>query len=386
MNNGSISSQSSFQPAQKLWDNILKSIVHHMPDQLFPLLKHIFGKEYPKGASVELLAAEYTAPGKSAPQNLSSIFADVVMRIAKTDIYHLECQTEKDEYLSFRMFEYDTHIALLYGVSKENPADTSPDIDTDRNGSYTLRFPASIILHLDSNSTVPEKSACQILLSDTPPILYAVTLVKIQNYSLQQIRENHLTIFLPFTLLRFRPRLNVKRNPVTQKELTMFVNKIIIILKDELARKYITQRQYKDYIHYIRMAADQIFIQNPELHKEVTKMLTPIIPSYSDMEDQITERVTREVTAKVTNEVTAKVTDEVTAKVTNEVTTKVTNEVTAKLTNEMTLEFQKKLQDETTLLNLKLQKKDSQLLAANSENLKLRALLKTHGIAVGELT
>lgn len=358
MNNGSISSQSSFQPAQKLWDNILKSIVHHMPDQLFPLLKHIFGKEYPKGASVELLAAEYTAPGKSAPQNLSSIFADVVMRIAKTDIYHLECQTEKDEYLSFRMFEYDTHIALLYGVSKENPADTSPD----RNGSYTLRFPASIILHLDSNSTVPEKSACQILLSDTPPILYAVTLVKIQNYSLQQIRENHLTIFLPFTLLRFRPRLNVKRNPVTQKELTMFVNKIIIILKDELARKYITQRQYKDYIHYIRMAADQIFIQNPELHKEVTKMLTPIIPSYSDMEDQITERVTREVTAKVTDEVTAKV------------------------TNEMTLEFQKKLQDETTLLNLKLQKKDSQLLAANSENLKLRALLKTHGIAVGELT
>ena len=115
-------------------------------------------------------------------------------------------------------------------------------------------------------------------------------------------------------------------------------------------------------------------------------MLTPIIPSYSDMEDQITERVTREVTAKVTNEVTAKVTDEVTAKVTNEVTTKVTNEVTAKLTNEMTLEFQKKLQDETTLLNLKLQKKDSQLLAANSENQKLRALLKTHGIAVGELT
>ncbi len=119
-------------------------------------------------------------------------------------------------------------------------------------------------------------------------------------------------------------------------------------------------------------------------------MLTPIIPSYSDMEDQITERVTakvtREVTAKVTSEVTAKVTNEVTTKVTNEVTAKVTNEVTAKLTGKMTAEFEKKLQDETALLNLKLQKKDSQLLAANSENIKLRALLKTHGIAVGELT
>ncbi len=398
MNSNSMHSQFSSPPAQKLWDSILKSIIHHMPEQLFPLLKHIFGKEYPKDTSVELLAAEYAAPGKATPQNLSSIFADVVMRIAGTDLYHLECQTRKDEYMSFRMFEYDTHIALLYGISKEKQTNAAQDIDADRNIPYTLRFPASIILHLDSNGTVSEKSTCRIHLSNTSQILYIVTIVKVQNYSLQQIRENHLTLFLPFTLLRFRPRLNVKRNPVTQKELTVFVNEIIIILKDELLEKYITQRQYKDYINYIRMAADQILIQNPKLHEEVTKMLTPIIPSYSDMEDQITERVTAkvtrevtakvtsEVTAKVTNEVTTKVTNEVTAKVTNEVTTKVTNEVTAKLTGKMTAEFEKKLQDETALLNLKLQKKDSQLLAANSENIKLRALLKTHGIAVGELT
>lgn len=152
--------------------------------------------------------------------------------------------------------------------------------------------------------------------------------------------------------------------------MTIFVNEIIIVLKDELTENYITERQYKDYINYIRMAADQIFLQNPELHKEVSKMLTPIIPSYSDMEDQITERVT----AKVTREVTAKVTNEVTAKVTNE------------LTDKMTAEFHEKLQSETALLTLKLQKKDSQLLAVSSENTKLRALLKMHGIAIGELT
>ncbi|MDE5932163.1 MAG: hypothetical protein K2H40_06730, partial [Lachnospiraceae bacterium] len=67
-------------------------------------------------------------------------------------------------------------------------------------------------------------------------------------------------------------------------------------------------------------------------------------------------------------------------------TAKVTNEVTAKLTNEMSAKFQKKLQDETSLFNLKLQKKNSQLLAANSENTRLRALLKAHGIAISELT
>lgn len=105
-------------------------------------------------------------------------------------------------------------------------------------------------------------------------------------------------------------------------------------------------------------------------------MLTEIVPSYSALEDQITEWVT----AKVTREVTAKVTDEVTAKVTDEVTAKVTDEVTAKLTDEL-----KKAQEETAAhFTLKLQKKESQLSAVNSENARLRALLKSHGIDVKE--
>ncbi len=170
--------------------------------------------------------------------------------------------------------------------------------------------------------------------------------------------------------------------------MTIFVNKIITILNDELSKNNITQRQYKDYINYLRDAASQIFIHHPKLRKEVTDMLTEIVPSYSALEDQLTEwitaKVTREVTAKVTDEVTAKVTDEVTAKVTDEVTAKVTDEVTAKLSDEMSTEYQKKLQEETALFTLKLQKKESQLSAVNMENARLRALLKNHGIDIRE--
>ncbi len=109
-------------------------------------------------------------------------------------------------------------------------------------------------------------------------------------------------------------------------------------------------------------------------------MLTEIVPSYSALEDQLTEWIT----AKVTREVTAKVTDEVTAKVTDEVTAKVTDEVTAKLSDEMSTEYQKKLQEETALFTLKLQKKESQLSAVNMENARLRTLLKNHGIDIRE--
>ena len=146
--------------------------------------------------------------------------------------------------------------------------------------------------------------------------------------------------------------------------MTIFVNKIITILNDELSKNNITQRQYKDYINYLRDAASQIFIHHPKLRKEVTDMLTEIVPSYSALEDQLTEWIT----AKVTREVTAKVTDE----------------VTAKLSDEMSTEYQKRLQEETSLFTLKLQKKESQLSAANMENARLRALLKNHGIDIRE--
>ena len=138
--------------------------------------------------------------------------------------------------------------------------------------------------------------------------------------------------------------------------MTIFVNKIITILNDELSKNNITQRQYKDYINYLRDAASQIFIHHPKLRKEVTDMLTEIVPSYSALEDQLTEWITA----------------------------KVTREVTAKLSDEMSTEYQKKLQEETALFTLKLQKKESQLSAANMENARLRALLKNHGIDIRE--
>lgn len=293
--------------AHKLWDEIFKSIINHMPDQFLPLFKHVFQKNYPKDTDIELLSAEYPTPNKANPQTLSSVFADIVLRVSGSDIYHMECQIEKDDTISVRMVEYDTHISILYNHTYDS-----------KTGEHTLRFPDSIILYLGNNSTVPDKRTCHILFPDGTDTVYSVPIIKVQDYPLPKIGETHLAVFLPFTLLRLRPKLKSKKKPLTKKELTMFVKEIMIILNNELDNGYVTHRQYKDYINYIQMAADQIFAHHPHLNKEVSNMLTSIIPSYSEMEDQITARVTSEVTARVT----AEITDEVTAKVTDELSSK----------------------------------------------------------------
>lgn len=149
--------------AHKLWDEILKSIIRRMPEQLLPLFSHVFHKDYPKTAHIELLSTEYPVPQKTAPKELSSVFADIALRVAHTDVYHMECQMEKQDVISIRMVEYDTHIAILYG-------------------------------------------------SET---LYSIPIVNVQDYALQDIQNHHLSIFLPFVLLRFRPRLKAKKKVLT---------------------------------------------------------------------------------------------------------------------------------------------------------------------------
>ena len=44
----------------RLWDEILKAIVYTMPGQLFPLIKEVYGKEYPPDTSIRLLNTEHS--------------------------------------------------------------------------------------------------------------------------------------------------------------------------------------------------------------------------------------------------------------------------------------------------------------------------------------
>lgn len=48
---------------------------------------------------------------------LSSVFADIAVQIDDRDIYHMECQMNKDRGMVLRMLECDIHIGMVYGAS-----------------------------------------------------------------------------------------------------------------------------------------------------------------------------------------------------------------------------------------------------------------------------
>ncbi|MDE7254288.1 MAG: DUF4398 domain-containing protein, partial [Acetatifactor sp.] len=240
-------------------------IVDTMPEQLFPLFKEVFGKEYPPDTPIRLLATEHSTYSDAPEKSPSSTLMDIALLVADTDYYHLECQMHNDRQMVLRMISYDLHFALRHTSS---PDPTSKEL--------TICFPRSAVIYPDQNNSLPDSLRCHIFFPDQSEHIYRIPTIRVQSYSLEQIHEKHLNLFLPYTLLRLKPRLK-HASPLTKEELTAFVNEIIVILEEDVVSGHLTRQESYDYIQLIIHASKHIFQKYPEYHKEVLQVTKPLI-------------------------------------------------------------------------------------------------------------
>lgn len=265
---------------QFLWDEILKYIINKMPEQLLPLIKEVFGKDYPKNTKVTLLSTEYSKWDKNGTP--SAILTDITVLINDNNVYHIECQMKNDREMVIRMVEYDFHIALQHGKY-------------EKDGMYTIEFPNSVVLYPALNKKIPEQLSCRLLFPDGSDHIYKVPTVKIQSYTLEQILNKHLLLFLPYALLRFVPRLNSKIQLLTKNELTTFVQKIIVVLESEKAHGNISEVNYRDIVSLINLAAEKIFCHRPAYSREVLRMTASKIKLPSDYIEEMIQEQAKEL-------------------------------------------------------------------------------------------
>lgn len=164
-----------------------------------------------------------------------------------------------------RMFVYDVHFAITH--TKAMDGDT---------GEIVLKFPYSVVIYPEGNNAVPDNLQCRIHFQDNSEHIYQIPTVKVQTYSLEEIRKKHLILFLPYTMLRFRSRLR-QRKKITEKELTRYLEEVILILEEEVSVGGLTNLQYHDYVRLIRHAAGRVFAKHRKLWKEIDKMTKPLI-------------------------------------------------------------------------------------------------------------
>ena len=96
--------------------------------------------------------------------------------------------------MEIRMWEYDAQIALM---NKEY-----------RDGVLYVKFPDSAVIYLRSNSNTPDELKICVCIGQKE-LFYEIPILKVKNYTLEEIFEKELWMLIPFYIFRYEKEFRI---------------------------------------------------------------------------------------------------------------------------------------------------------------------------------
>ena len=174
----------SAEPAREsgtIFDDVFRTMVQKLPRLVPAVLNEVFGTDYGPDERMEQFRNEQVGPG-------GRTVTDSVLQV-RDRTYHVECQSTPDGTMAVRMIEYDFRIAL--------------DGALKAGGSCEIRFPHSCVLYLRHGRTCPKELRVKVNLPDGGAFWYKTPVVKVQDYTREEIFEKRLLFFLPYYVMRY---------------------------------------------------------------------------------------------------------------------------------------------------------------------------------------
>ncbi|MDD2959591.1 MAG: hypothetical protein PHR92_13900 [Lachnospiraceae bacterium] len=164
----------------QIYDRIFKRIFALSNLAIINLINGLFGTNYPPNSRVEYPNKEFISKG------LSKRFADTIVLI-QGNVYHLEAQMETDGAIVMRVFEYGFYQAMN-SWQEEN----------------IFKFPEPMVIYLDTEAVVPEKSILTIQFGTQGTFQYEVKNFVYQEHELLELNQKKMVVLIPFQLLKLK--------------------------------------------------------------------------------------------------------------------------------------------------------------------------------------
>ena len=182
------------KPSPTAYDDSFRTMLNDCTELIIPVVKEIFGENYTGKEEIILGINEHflAQDGGNEEKRITDSSFIIVRSDGTKKRYHLECESNLDDSILLRIFEYDAQIAL----------------DEGKVTYYTLTvsFPHSAVLALRHSQSFPDKMTIRVV---TPggETGYVVPIVKVQQYSLDEIFDKKLLFFLPFYIFSHEKEL-----------------------------------------------------------------------------------------------------------------------------------------------------------------------------------
>ena len=177
------------------YDDAFRTLLQDCPELVIPLINELFGTDYTGQEAVLSSANEIFIrnPNGKKEKRVTDSNMTLISLKGISKYYHLECQSTPDGMMEIRMWEYDTQIALINAEYRE--------------GVLYVDFPDSAVIYLRSNPNTPDELKICIRAA-RKELKYGIPILKVKNYTLEDIFERRLWMLIPFYIFRYEKELS----------------------------------------------------------------------------------------------------------------------------------------------------------------------------------
>lgn len=162
------------------YDDVHRTMINDCPKLIIPVVNEMFHKKHSDNEKIIVLNNEFFINRQGGIQ--AERITDTHFLIG-SDRYHLECQSSTDGTIMYRIFEYDSQIAMQNSTMSKD--------------KLVVKFPNTAVLYLRHNNNTPDFMTLEIRVPGAT-CSYRIPVMKVQKYSVDEIFEKRLFFLIPF--------------------------------------------------------------------------------------------------------------------------------------------------------------------------------------------
>lgn len=165
--------------------------------------------------------------------------SELIIRINHKYLYHIEIHKAKDDNMIVRMVEYDMKIAARHSLHKLS------------DSAYEMEIPNPVVLFMSDTEDIPRAISYSMTFPDGSVHYCEVPTIRIPEYTLNEIREHRLFLFLPYAILKYLNSVESDRAFHLKERTDTFLQEAKTMLYDARNFDYISAEEYQDYMNFI---------------------------------------------------------------------------------------------------------------------------------------
>jgi len=238
-------------PSSTIFDDVYRTMIQKIPATIIPAINEAYNTHYDENTQLQQLRNEYLEIG-------GKIITDSLICIGDS-LYHLECQSWPDGTMAIRMFEYDIAIALE-GARKQ------------KDYSH-IKFPQSGVIYLRHNNATPDVLSLTVEFSDGQEVVYNVPVIKVKEYSLEDIFHKHLWLFIPYYIMRYEDQFDTMEIDTAQRSAMLADLQEMVATFESYAKNTKQTDIYTDIMQLAKRISEYMLRDKKITKKEVNRIM-----------------------------------------------------------------------------------------------------------------